>query len=315
MATERLKIQLHQRAIGFQLAVIIDVSAVPDCFSKGIEVPIAVLPVSIGRHTLQPVVIDLPAIKKAVLIAISFWGFYVEISQWIGALNFLLHIDIAARLVFFVGIFQSLIAKISASVKINAVIVVGCIIHTAFRRRTIIVVAFCTRQSVLETLHIAINACEGIVALGSTVIAALQGRLQWFGATFARHEVHHAAKSARTVQHRTRTSQNLYTLHHCRVQCKRCAHLVVVSNLLAINQNGRAPGFLAAYANAPEAGLARVSNLDAGDIPQHFREAGHRGPGQLLFVDHAKGSGTIKNTLLRSAGCNYHFFQLTCCYK
>ena len=67
---QRLKIQLRQRAVSFQLAVIVDVPAVPDRFRKGVEMPVVVLLVGIRRDALKPAVIHVPVVKHAVFIAI-----------------------------------------------------------------------------------------------------------------------------------------------------------------------------------------------------------------------------------------------------
>ena len=172
-----------------------------------------------------------------------------------------------------------------------------------------------SRQSIFETLYVAINAGKTVIAIGGAVIAPLHRGLQWLSATLTRQEVHHATECTRAVKHRPRAPHDLYSLHHRRMQGQRRTHLVMVCDLLTVDQDRSAPGLLAADADTAQAGLTRVSHLNTRHIPQHFRQTRHRGPGQFLLANHTEGSRAIKNTLLRPARRNHHFFQLASRHK
>ena len=285
---QRLKVHLHEGAIRIQGAVAVDVPAVPDGFSVGVEMPVVLLLKGIGREALQPAVIHLPTVEQAVLIPVAPGGFHVEIGQWVGTFDLLLHIDIAAALVLFVGVLQPLVAKAPAGVEIHAVVVIGRVVHAAGGGGAIVMVTLRTRQPVLPAIQVAIEAGEAVVTVSGAVVAALHSGLQGLGAAFLGEEVHHAAERLRAIEHGTGAAHDLYPLHHGRVQAQRCTDLVMVGDLLAVDQDGCTPRLLPANADTTQPRLSGIGDLYTRNVPHQLRQAGRGCARQFGLVDNAQ---------------------------
>ena len=128
-------------------------------------------------------------------------------------------------------------------------------------------------------------------------------------ATLQGQQVGDPAQGTRAIEYRAGAPNHFHPRQHLRVNGQGGAHFAVVGELVAVDQDCAAAGILAADADALEAGLAGVTDLDSRQVAQQIGHAQGLHARQLLAVEHADAGTGFQQPLRDAAGGHHDLFQ------